>query len=57
MATITFKVGTHKSEPVTVTAKDLQIVLAPIRTDLTVLKWMIGFLLAGVASLILKLLF
>ena len=28
--------------------------LAPIRTDLSVLKWMMGVLLAGVLSLILK---
>lgn len=28
--------------------------LAPIRTDLAVLKWMMGVLLAGVLSLILK---
>jgi hypothetical protein len=28
--------------------------LAPIRTDLAVLKWMVGIMLAGVASLVLK---
>ena len=28
--------------------------LAPVRTDLAVLRWMIGVLLAGVLSLILK---
>ncbi len=28
--------------------------LAPIRTDLAVLKWMIGLMLAGVISLVLK---
>jgi hypothetical protein len=32
----------------------LEKILAPIRTDLTVLKWMMGVLLAGVMSLILK---
>lgn len=32
----------------------LERLLAPIRTDLTVLKWMMGLLLAGVMSLILK---
>ncbi|MBK5962749.1 DUF1640 domain-containing protein [Thiocystis minor] len=32
----------------------LEKTLAPIRTDLTVLKWMMGVLLAGVMSLILK---
>jgi coiled-coil family 90 protein len=37
-----------------VTRQDLQIELAPIRTDLAVLKWMVGILLAGVASLVLK---
>lgn len=28
--------------------------LAPIRTDLAILKWMIGLMLAGVISLVLK---
>lgn len=37
-----------------VTRKDLQIELAPVRTDSAVLKWMMGVLLAGVISLILK---
>lgn len=32
----------------------LEKTLAPIRTDLAVLKWMIGVLLAGVVSLVLK---
>lgn len=32
----------------------LERTLAPLRTDLTVLKWMMGVLLAGVMSLILK---
>jgi hypothetical protein len=32
----------------------LEKALAPIRTDLVVLKWMMGVLLAGVLSLILK---
>ncbi|MGQ0593798.1 MAG: DUF1640 domain-containing protein [Gammaproteobacteria bacterium] len=36
------------------TKTDLEIGLAPIRTDLAVLKWMMGVLLAGVLSLILK---
>lgn len=31
--------------------------LAPIRTDLTLLKWMMGAVLAGIVSLILKSLF
>lgn len=37
-----------------VTRKDLQIELAPIKSDLTVVKWMLGLLLGGVAALILK---
>lgn len=32
----------------------LEKTLAPMRTDLTVLKWMMGVLLAGVMSLVLK---
>lgn len=32
----------------------LQQELAPIRTDLAVIKWMIGLMLAGVISLVLK---
>lgn len=37
-----------------VTKTDLATALAPIRTDLSVLKWMLGVLLAGVISLVLK---
>ena len=37
-----------------VTKTDLDIALAPIRTDLAILKWMIGVLLAGVISLVLR---
>lgn len=37
-----------------VTKDILEQAFAPLRTDLTVLKWMMGFLLAGVMSLILK---
>jgi len=37
-----------------VTRKDLQIELAPIKSDLTVVKWMLGLLHGGVAALILK---
>jgi len=37
-----------------VTRKDLQIELAPIKSDLTVIKWMLGLLLGGVAALVLK---
>ena len=36
------------------TKTDLEIALSPVRTDLAVLKWMMGVLLAGVLSLILK---
>lgn len=32
----------------------LEQAFAPLRTELTVLKWMMGVLLAGVMSLILK---
>ena len=37
-----------------VTKADLEQALAPLRTDLTVLKWMMGMILAGVMSLVLK---
>ena len=37
-----------------VTRKDLQIELAPMRADLVLIKWMIGIVLAGVGSLVLK---
>ncbi|WP_411726374.1 DUF1640 domain-containing protein [Methyloglobulus sp.] len=37
-----------------VTKDYLDIKLAPINTDLAVLKWMMGVLLAGVISLVLK---
>lgn len=37
-----------------VTKKDLQVEFAPVRADLILLKWMMGLLLAGVMSLILK---
>lgn len=36
------------------TKTDLEIAVATICTDLAVLKWMMGVLLAGVLSLILK---
>ena len=36
------------------TNTDLEIALAPIKTDLAILKWMLGVLLAGVLSLVLK---
>lgn len=37
-----------------VTKDDLEISLSPLKTDLAVLKWMIGILIAGVMSLVLK---
>lgn len=37
-----------------VTKDDLELSLAPVKTDLAVLKWMLGVLLAGVISLVLK---
>jgi len=36
------------------TMKDLQLELAPIRADLTLVKWMLGLLLGGVIALLLK---
>ncbi|MGH8475379.1 MAG: DUF1640 domain-containing protein [Methylococcales bacterium] len=36
------------------TKSDLETAFAPVRTDLAVLKWMMGVLLAGVVSLVLK---
>lgn len=42
------------SEAELVTKKDLQIELAPLKTDLTLIKWMLGLLLGGVVALILK---
>ncbi|MCS6786538.1 MAG: hypothetical protein NZ524_05855 [Thiobacillaceae bacterium] len=36
------------------TRKDLQIELAPIRSDIQLIKWMLGLLLAGVLALVLK---
>ncbi|MDP1903953.1 MAG: DUF1640 domain-containing protein [Pseudomonadota bacterium] len=43
-----------KSHAELVTHQDLQIELAPIKSDTLLIKWMLGLLLAGVASLILK---
>jgi len=56
MTTITFDtlklVDKLKDELVTKTYLDIK--LSPIITDLAVLKWMMGVLLAGVLSLFLK---
>jgi len=38
-----------------VTRKDLEIALAPLKADVQLLKWMMGFVLAGVAGILLKL--
>ena len=43
----------HTETPV-ITGKDLQIELAPIRSDLQVMKWMISVVLGGIVALILK---
>ena len=32
----------------------LNVALAPLKTDLAILKWMMGILLAGVISLVMK---
>ncbi|MEA3644357.1 MAG: DUF1640 domain-containing protein [Lamprobacter sp.] len=45
-------IGTAQDE--LVTKADLEQALAPIRTDLTLLKWMMGAVLAGIVSLIIK---
>ncbi len=36
------------------TKKDLQIELAPLKSDLLLLKWMVGLVLGGVLALILR---
>ncbi|MBF0148136.1 MAG: DUF1640 domain-containing protein [Magnetococcales bacterium] len=43
-----------KSHDELVTKRDLQIELVPVRTDLVLLKWMMGLQLTGVMALILK---
>ena len=37
-----------------ITQQDLKIELAPVKSDLTILKWMLGFLLGDVLTLLLK---
>ncbi len=37
-----------------ITKRDLQIELAPLRADISPIKWMLGVLLAGVMALVLK---
>ena len=38
-----------------VTKKDLDIALAPLKADINLLKWMVGFVLAGIVGILLKL--
>ena len=38
-----------------VTKKDLEIALAPFKADVQLLKWMMGFVLAGVVGIFVKL--
>jgi hypothetical protein len=38
-----------------VTKKDLDIALAPLKADVHLLKWMMGFVLAGIVAILLKL--
>ncbi|MGS0742864.1 DUF1640 domain-containing protein [Glaciimonas sp. GG7] len=38
----------------TITRKDLKIELAPIKNELTLVKWMLGIIVAGLAALVLK---
>jgi hypothetical protein len=37
-----------------ITRKDLEISLAPLKTDLALLKWGVGLVIAGVAAQIMK---
>ena len=43
-----------KSQDSLVTQQGMEAALAPLRTDLAVLKWMMGLMLAGIMSLVLK---
>lgn len=40
-----------------ITKKDLQIELAPVKTDLLLIKWMVGLVLGGIIALMLKSIF
>ena len=42
------------SEADLATKKDLQIELAPIKADITLIKWMLGLILGGIMALILR---
>ena len=46
-----------ESQDELVTRKDLDLALSPIRVDLTLLKWMLGFVLAGIVFVLLRLYF
>jgi hypothetical protein len=48
------RAGDRQEQDNLVTQVGLEVALAPLRTDLAVLKWMIGLLLAGVMSLVIK---
>jgi len=37
-----------------VTKKDLEIALAPVRSELTLHRWMLGAILGGIIALVLK---
>jgi hypothetical protein len=37
-----------------ITRKDLEIALAPLKTDLALLKWGVGLVITGVAAQIMK---
>jgi len=37
-----------------ITKKDLEIALAPLRSELILLKWMVGAVLGGIVALMLK---
>ncbi len=46
-----------ESQDELITKKDLDIALAPIKTDLAVLKWGTGLVIAGVAAQLFKAIF
>jgi len=37
-----------------VTKTDLELALSPLKTDMAVIKWMMGILIAGVMSIVIK---
>jgi len=55
MTSVTFDTPKHaEAQNKLVTRDDLEIALSPLKTDLAVLKWMIGILIAGVMSIVIK---